>query len=555
MLEEHATYKEVKDAFQWRIPERFNMGVSVCDRHADTDPERTALIVETESGDVVQYSFLALKRLSNRLANLLLAKGLNRGDRVAILLPQSLETGIAHIAAWKAGGISIPLFTLFGEDALEFRLSNSGARVLVTNTDNLGKIEAIRNRLPELQTILLIDGKDGAAGQTDLWAAMDKASDAFTPVDTAAEDPGLIIYTSGTTGNPKGALHAHRTLLGHMPGVEFPHEFFPQPNDLMWTPADWAWIGGLMNVLMGSWQSGVPVLARRFAKYDPEEALALMARHQVRNTFMPPTALKFMRQVPDIRARFGFELRTVTCAGEPMGAELLEWGRAELGVTFNEYYGQTECNLVVANCAKILGVKPGAMGVPVPGHDVRVINDDGTETGAGKTGKIAVRAPDPVMMLEYWRNREATEKKYLTGADGVKWLLTGDEGTRDSDGYLWFLGRDDDVITSAGYRIGPGEIEDCLTKHPQVSLAAVVGIPDPLRTEAVKAFVLLRPGENGGPDTEESIRAFVKMHLSPHEYPRHIEFVDSLPMTATGKIKRKELRDAEIAKQADATAP
>lgn len=548
MLTESATYKEVQEAFAWTIPETFNMGVDVCDRHADATPNKTALIIENDTGDVTQFSFLALKRLSNQLANLLLAKGLERGDRVGILLPQSLETGLAHVAAWKAGLISIPLFTLFGEDALEFRLVNSGAKALVTNEENLPKIEAIRDKLPELETILLIDGKDGAAGQTDLWAAMDKASDAFTPVVTNSEDPALIIYTSGTTGNPKGALHAHRTLLGHLPGVEFPHEFFPQADDLMWTPADWAWIGGLMNVLMASWHHGVPVLARRFAKYDPEQALALMARHDVKNTFMPPTALKLMRQIPDIRDRFGFGLRTVTCAGEPMGAELLDWGRNELGVTFNEYYGQTECNLIVANCAKILGVKPGSMGVPVPGHDVRVIDGNGNILAAGQTGQIAVRAPDPVMMLEYWRNPEATEKKYRTAPDGTKWLLTGDEGTCDEDGYLWFLGRDDDVITSAGYRIGPGEIEDCLGKHPKVSLAAVVGVPDDLRTEAVKAFVLLRDGENGGPDTEESIRDFVKTRLSPHEYPRHIEFVDSLPMTATGKIKRKELRDAEIAR-------
>lgn len=544
MLKEHTTYKEVRDAFSWNIPDTFNMGVDVCDKHAANDPDRTALIVENESGDVLQYSFLALKRLSNQVANLLIEKGLQPRDRVGILLPQSLETAIAHIAAWKAGLISIPLFTLFGEDALEFRLVNSGARVLVTNTENLHKIEAIRDRLPDLESILLVDGKDGDRGQTDLWAAMQRASDSFEPVTTAADDPGLIIYTSGTTGNPKGALHAHRTLLGHMPGVEFPHEFLPQPNDLMWTPADWAWIGGLMNVLMGSWHHGVPVLARRFAKYDPEEALALMARHQVRNTFMPPTALKLMRQVPKIRETFGFDLRTVTCAGEPMGAELLEWGQNELGVTFNEYYGQTECNLVVANCAKILGVKPGAMGVPVPGHDVRIIDDDGNEVRAGETGKIAVRAPDPVMMLEYWRNPEATKNKYLNG----EWLMTGDEGVCDVDGYLWFLGRDDDVITSAGYRIGPGEIEDCLTKHPQVSLAAVVGVPDAVRTEAVKAFILLRPGENGGPETEDSIRNFVKTRLSPHEYPRQIEFVDELPLTATGKIKRKELRDAEVEK-------
>ncbi len=542
MLTKFDNYDDVRKALRWQIPEYFNMGVDVCDKHADATPDKTALIIEDEDGDVIQYSFMALKRLSNKLANLFVSKGLKPGDRVAILLSQSVETGIAHIAAWKAGLISIPMFTLFGEDALEFRLSDSGARVLITDAENLPKIEAIRDKLPALEHILLTGKGDFSGdGPISLWGALDKASDNFTPLNTHSEDPGLIIYTSGTTGNPKGALHAHRTLLGHLPGVEFPHEFFPQPDDLMWTPADWAWIGGLMNVLMASWHHGVPVLAQRARKYDPEKALALMARHRVRNTFMPPTALRLMQQIENPKQLFGCELRTVTCAGEPMGADLLEWGRQALGVTFNEYYGQTECNLVVANCAELMDVKPGSMGRAVPGHDVEIIDEDGNILPTDTTGAIAIRSPDPVMFLKYWNNEEATKNKF-----NGDWLLTGDLGTKDADGYLWFVGRDDDVISSAGYRIGPGEIEDCIGKHPAVSLVAVVGVPDPLRTEAIKAFVLLRDGNNASPDLENDIRDFVKTRLSPHEYPRHIEFVEDLPMTATGKIKRKILRDKEI---------
>jgi acetyl-CoA synthetase len=551
MLARKATYADVRRATRWDIPAYFNMGVDVCDKHAAQTPNKTALIVEDEHGHVVRYSFRAVQRLSNQLANLLLAKGLKRGDRVGILLSQSIETPVAHVATWKAGLISIPMFTLFGEDALEYRLSNSAAKALVTDTANLPKIFAIRERLPEL-ALILVTGAAGPVpagkGVVDFWRELEKASDSFAPVNTKADDPGLIVYTSGTTGNPKGALHAHRTLLGHLPGIEFPHEFFPQPGDLMWTPADWAWIGGLMNVLMGAWHHGIPVLAHRARKYDPERALALMARHNVRNTFMPPTALRLMRQVARPRERFGFDLRTVTCAGEPMGAELLHWGRETLGVTFNEYYGQTECNLVVANCACLLPVKPGSMGVPVPGHEVEVIDAAGNPAPAGAVGRIAVKHPDPVMFLEYWANSGATQGKYQGD-----WLLTGDEGWRDENGYLWFVGRDDDVITSAGYRIGPGEIEDCLTRHPAVALAAVVGVPDELRTEAIKAFIVLRDGHNRAPDLEDDIRAFVRTRLSPHEYPRYIEFVDGLPMTATGKIKRKELREAEKAKRAAMT--
>ena len=542
MLTKAATYEDVCDALTWNIPETFNMGVDVCDKHAEATPDKLGLIVADENGIVAQYSFSALKHLSNKLANLLIAHGLTRGDRMGILMSQSVEAAISHVAAWKMGAISIPLFTLFGEDALSFRLKDSGAKILVTDIDNVHKIEAIREDLPDLEMILLVGaGKDGV-GMADFWNGMEKSSGFFTPLVTAAEDPSFICYTSGTTGNPKGALHAHRTMFGHLPGMEMFHDFLPQPGDLLWTPADWAWIGGLMNCLMCSWHHGVTNLAYRAKKYDPEAALRLMAKYEVRNTFMPPTALNLMRAVKDIPS-FGTNLRTVACAGEPMGAELLHWGREALGVTFNEYYGQTECNLVTANCQEIMEVKPGSMGRPAPGHIVEIIDEDGNVLPAGEEGEIAVKAPDPVMLLRYWNNPEGTEKKYRGD-----WLLMGDQGTKDEDGYIWFVGRADDVITSAGYRIGPGEIEDCLCKHPAVSLAAAIGVPDPIRTEAIKVFIKLMPGHNGGPDLEEEIRSFVKTRLSPHEYPRIVEFVDSLPLTATGKIRRKDLREAEIAK-------
>lgn len=543
MLHQFDTYDEVYNSLEWRIPERYNMGVDVCDKHAAATPDKTALIVAELDGEAIEYSFAAMRGLSNQLANLLVAKGLTRGDRLGILLSQSVEAAIAHIAAWKIAAISIPLFTLFGEDALEFRLRDSGARMLITDEEHLPKIEAIRDQLPDLELVLVVGaGVDGDA-TADFWSSMEKAASEFAPVETLAEDPAFICYTSGTTGNPKGALHAHRTMFGHLPGIEFFHEFLPQPGDLMWTPADWAWVAGLMNTLMGSWHHGITNLAYRARKYDPEEALRLMAKYGVRNTFMPPTALKMMRTVPAI-GDFGTNLRTITCAGEPMGAELLDWGRESFGLTFNEYYGQTECNLVVANCQAIMDVKPGSMGRPVPGHKVEIIDGDGNPLPAGEVGEIAVSRPDPVMLLAYWNNPDASRDKYRGD-----WLLMGDQATKDEDGYLWFVGRADDVITSAGYRIGPGEIEDCLTKHPAVSLAAAIGVPDPVRTEQVKAFIVLRPGYDSGEGLEDEIKSFVSTRLSPHESPRQIEFVDELPLTATGKIKRKDLRDAEIAKQ------
>lgn len=542
VLTKAESYDAVYDNFTWDIPATFNMGVDVCDKNAEATPDKVGLIVAEENGAATEYTFTALKRLSNQLANMLIAKGLERGDRMGILLSQSVEAAIAHVAAWKMGAISIPLFTLFGEDALKFRLGDSSAKVLITDADHFGRVEAIRDELPGLETVLVVGlGSDGA-GTADFWNAMEAASDSFAPLVTSSEDPSFICYTSGTTGNPKGALHAHRTLFGHLTGMEMFHDFLPQPGDLMWTPADWAWIGGLMNCLVCSWHHGVTNLAYRAKKYDPEAALRLMAKYNVRNTFMPPTALNLMRAVEDIPS-FGTDLRTIACAGEPMGAELLHWGREAFGLNFNEYYGQTECNLVVANCQAIMEVKPASMGRAAPGHRVEVIDADGNVLGPGEVGEIAVRRPDPVMMIEYWNNPEATRNKH-----NGDWLLMGDEGTKDEDAYLRFVGRADDVITSAGYRIGPGEIEDCLTKHPAVSLAAAIGVPDPVRTEVIKVFIKLMPGNNGNPALEEDIRNFVKTRLSPHEYPRLIDFVDSLPMTATGKIKRKELRDAERAR-------
>ncbi|SCA55225.1 AMP-dependent synthetase and ligase [Candidatus Terasakiella magnetica] len=543
MLKQKSSYQDLCDHFSWDIPESFNMGVAVCDVHADASPEKTALIVEEENGQVQHHSFAEIKSLSNQLANLFCQYGINKGDRIAVLLSQSIETACTHVGAWKAGFISIPLFTLFQEEALQFRLSNSQARVLITDQENYQKIIPLRDQLPALEYVFLVDGS--AEDAHDLYDCLNSVSDHFTPVKTKAEDPALIIYTSGTTGNPKGALHAHRVLLGHIPGVQMPQEFPPQEKDLFWTPADWAWIGGLMNILMGAWYHGIPVLAYRAKKFEPEAALSLMERHKVRNIFMPPTALKLMRNVKNIKETYKLSLRTITVAGEPMGEELLDWGKREFGLSLNEYYGQTECNLVVSNCSALMEAKAGSMGRPVPGHDVAIIDGQGQEVPHGQVGDIAVRKNDPVMLLQYWDNPEATEKKYRNG-----WLIMGDQGYRDEEGYIFFVGRDDDLITSAGYRIGPSEIEDCLTKHEAVSICAVVGIPDPIRTEAIKAFIVLKDGYSEDETLESSLRDFVKDRLSPHEYPRHIEFCASLPMTATGKIKRNVLRENEVAKQA-----
>ena len=535
MLQRAPDYDSLRRQFRWQIPTRYNIGADVSDRWAAADPERPAIVHLTADGKVDVYSFLRLAQLSNRAANLLKAQGVRRGDRVAVLLPQAPETAIAHIAAYKLGAIAVPLFTLFGEEALAFRLQNSGAIALVTDAGGAAKVALLRDRLPELRCVLSIDG--AGDGALDFHVLLERASDRFAVADTGPDDPAVIIYTSGTTGPPKGALHGHRVLLGHLPGVELPQEFFPAPGDCFWTPADWAWIGGLFDVLLPSLHHGVPVVAHRMAKFDPEAAFAVFAKMEVRNAFLPPTALKMLRQVGTPAARHAFRLRSLGSGGETLGAELLDWGRATFGLTINEFYGQTECNLVVANCASLMPTKPGSMGRPVPGHEVAIVDAEGQVLPPGQPGAIAVRRPDPVMFLGYWQNGPATAAKFRGD-----WLLTGDEGIADEDGYLAFVGRDDDVITSAGYRIGPGEIEDCLIKHPAVAMAAAVGVPDPLRTERVKAFLVLKPGISGDEALAREIQDFVKVRLAAHEYPREVAFVDSLPMTATGKIIRRELR-------------
>jgi acetyl-CoA synthetase len=526
-------YGTLYRSFRWQVPAHYNIGVDVCDRWAENEGSRAAILDVLADGAVEEISYGVLRERSNRLANVLAARGIRRGDRIAILLPQGPAVPASHIAVYKLGAIALPLAMLFGVEAISYRLQDSAARALITNAQGLAKLAGARDALPDLALVLSIDGPgDGAE---DFHALLARAAADFTPVVTAADDPALMVYTSGTTGPPKGALHAHRVLLGHLPGIEFPHEFLPQPGDRLWTPADWAWAGGLLNVLLPGLHYGVPVVAQKFEKFDPEDAFALMARLGVRNAFIPPTALRMLRSAPPPKA--GMHLRSVGSGGEALGAETYEWGKTALGVTINEFYGQTECNLVLGSCAAIGVSRPGSIGKPVPGHRVAVIRPDGSECGPEELGQIAIRQPDPVMFLEYWRKPAATREKFIGD-----WMTTGDQGMTDADGFVQFIGRDDDVITSSGYRIGPTEIEDCLIRHPAVSLAAVVGKPDPVRTEIVKAFVVLKSGHAPSDTLAADIQGFVKTRLSAHEYPREIAFIEQMPMTTTGKVIRRLLR-------------
>ena len=492
----------------WNLPDRLNMAAQ-----ALAGPPDQLAIIDLTGVERRDYTRAELHEMTDALARRL-ARQVRPGDRVGVLLSQSPWCAAAHLAIWKIGAISVPLFKLFKQDALRSRVGDSGAGLVLTDAEGARLVG-------DLATSLIADqvGEDGPP--------VDFA-------DTGPDTPAVLIYTSGTTGAPKGALHGHRVLTGHIPGVSASHDHLGQPGDCLWTPADWAWIGGLFDVLMPGLALGVPVVAARMAKFDPAGCAGIVARGDVRNIFFPPTALRMLKAASTAIP----SLRSVASGGEPLGAEMLAWGRHAFGLDINEFYGQTECNMVVSSCATDFTSKPGCIGKPVTGHVVAVIDAAGQPTT--DEGDIAIRRGSASMMLKYWNNPQATAEKYRGD-----WLLTGDRGIRDGD-YLRFVGREDDVITSSGYRIGPAEIEDCLMTHPDVATVGVVGKPDPMRTEIVKAYVVLKPGAKVA---ASELQDFVKERLASYSYPREITFLDDLPMTVTGKVIRKELKRRAAAEQ------
>src|SRR5438093_8946400 len=480
-------YAELYGGFRWSVPERYNIAHACCGQWA-ADRNRFALYWEDESGAAAAHSFWDVQLAANRLSNALAGLGVKRGDRVAIILPQRPETAIAYIAIFQMGAIALPLSHLFGPDALEYRLAHAEASVALVEPTTIANLWAVKDKVPTLRHVIGVGGarETGVLAYEDLLA---KASRNFSSVDTAANDPALIVYTSGTTGPPKGALEAHRLIIGNLSGFVHSHDFFPQPGDIFWSPADWAWAGGLFDALLPTWAFGLPILGYR-GKLDAEKAYDPLEKYGIRNAFIFPTALNLMmKAVPEPKRRFRLNLRSIMSAGEAVGVTVIEWDRARLGVTINEMFGQTEINYVVGNCQAAWPVKPGSIGRPYPGHRVAIIDDRGLELPRGELGEIAVKEDrDPVSFLEYWKNAKATREKFIGD-----WAVTGDQGKMDEDGYLWYQGRSDDLIKSAGYRIGPSQIESCLVPHPAVPNAPVIGKPDATRGAIVQAFIVLPP--------------------------------------------------------------
>lgn len=552
-------YDAVYGGFRWHVPSLFNIAELCCarwarDRYASARP---AVLHEHENGTRGSLSYGELQQAANRLSNALARHGVGEGDRVAIIMPQCCETAIAHIAVYQLGAVAVPLSTLFGPDALEHRLGDSGAMAAIVDAGAVAALREARPRCPALQAVLVTGGAAQGPGEHDWSAALAREAADFAMLYTHAEDAALLIYTSGTTGAPKGAVIPHRALVGNLSGFVCSQNWFPRPDDVFWSPADWAWTGGLMDALLPTLYFGRPIVAYQ-GRFGAERAFEVMQRHGVTNTFLFPTALKaMMKAVPEPRTRYRLRLRAIMSAGESVGDAVFAYCRDALGVPVNEMFGQTEVNYVVGNCGATLDgdgnpaagwpARPGSMGRPYPGHRVAVLDDDGNECPRGTVGDVAVNRfddhghPDPVFFLGYWNNEAATRAKF-----SGDWCRTGDAAAMDADGYLWYQGRSDDMFKSAGYRIGPGEIENCLLKHPAVANVAVVPKPDAERGAVVKACVVLAPGHAGDAALVEELQQHVRGKLAPYEYPKEIEFIDELPMTSTGKIQRRVLREREV---------
>ena len=567
-------YSQLHGSFRWQVPAQFNMAEVCCARWAARPDAASRIAIQALDAQGVSrsHSYLDLQQQAGRLAQVLAGLGVQRGDRVAIVMPQRFETAVAYIAILQMGAVAMPLSMLFGPEALEFRLQDSDTAVAICDESSIANVLSIRTTCPKLRHVL---GVDGAAAQADLdYAdALAQVTLPLPPVLTKAEDPAVLIYTSGTTGNPKGALIPHRALIGNLTGFVCSQNWFgfdgrnnADSQAVFWSPADWAWTGGLMDALLPTLYFGRPIVGFS-GRFSPQAALELMQRFGVTHTFLFPTALKAMMKAypgaasATVRQQFGLKLQAIMSAGEAVGDAVFDYCQRQLGVTVNEMFGQTEINYIVGNCAVQWPARAGSMGKGYPGHRVAVIDDDGQECAVGVVGDVALNRfdvhgdPDPIFFLGYWKNEAATLGKFT-----LDWCRTGDLATRDAAGYLWYQGRSDDVFKAAGYRIGPGEIENCLVKHPAVANAAVVPKPDSERGALVKAYVVLAPDFVAANDyrigTDQQfeaelvaqLQAHVKGKLAPYEYPKEIEFVEALPMTTTGKVQRRVLRLQEQAR-------
>jgi len=552
VMPDYDSYDAAREQFEWSFPEEYNPAVDCLRKHEEPGPADRLALVDAATDE--RYTFADLDRASGRLATALSGLGVEAGDRVGVVGPQRPETPVSHLALWQLGAVTVPLTTLFGRDALAFRLDDAGATAVLADPVVRADLAAATAKCPSLEAVVEFEPRPWYVGEPgpaeDVTFDCERHSyeslvadtaAGFEPVEATPTTETAIMYTSGSTGPPKGVRHGHALWLGRAAAA---YNFFEGglgAGTVTWTPADWAWGSALGGLLLGSWHYGATVVAAPMQGFDPAAAFTLCEDYDVTHALAPPTALRMLMN--EDSGAYDLALDVVATAGEPLTPEILDWAAEAFDdLAINEYYGQTELNLVVANARRWFSVRPGSMGKPLPGYDVTIRDPDtGEQRPPGEVGEIAVRPHDErVFFTEYLNRSEATAEK----TDG-EWYLTDDHGYRDEDGYLWFEARADDVIITSGYRVGPLEVEQVLLDHPAVEQVGVVGVPDDTRGEIIKAFVEPAPDADPGDDLRRELRERARERLAAYEYPREIAFVDGLPMTASGKVRRVELRDRE----------
>ena len=529
------------------IPEHANIAADTVGRWAQgTRKDHPALIFEEPDHSIEVWTFVELDEIATRLAASLAGLGVGKGTRVAIHTGLRPETGIAHLAIYKLGAVAVTLSQLYGPETLRHVLNHSEANVIITQDRAWDRFRATTAAFPGLQHRIVVG--DANADEIAFAECVKKSAAGFRATVTGADDPALLMYTSGSTGLPKGILHGHRVLQSYLPSLHLMFNLdVDDPSSVFWSPADWAWVGGLLDLLFAAWSFGHTVVTSEH-RFDAEWAFAFMSRHKVTHTFLTPTGLKRLAEVERPLERWPeLKLRVICTGGEALPGRVLKWCEDELGVVCNEFYGLTEVNHLIGCCSALMPSRPGSMGMAYPGHGTTIVDEQGNELPPGEVGEIVTCADDATQFLGYWKDPARTSTVKGPG----KWLPTGDLGARDSDGYFWYHGRSDDLIKSAGYRIGPAEVEDCLVRHSAVAEAAAVASPDDDRGAIVKAFVRLKNGFGPSEALTRELQEHVKTNLAVYKYPREIEYVDHFEMTSSGKINRRLLREAEMRKSAD----
>lgn len=534
-LSQYDSYNEAVEQFEWEIPETFNIAEAVCGRWASQDDgkQRVALFYEAEDGTRETYTFWQVQRTANRVSNVLADAGVDQDTRVGIVLPQRPETLFANLGVLQLGAISVPLSVLYGTEGLRYRLNHSQTEVAIVDEERADLVDDLRDELDHLETVITIDdpGINGTSWEEELEAA----SPEFETVATNPEDSAYIIYTSGTTGKPKGAHHAHRKLLGYIPGWQLMNEF-PEDGAVHYTPSGWSWVGGLFAVVWGAWYHGQAVVGYG-GQFDPDVVYDLLERYGVTNPLLTSTMVRMLKE-SDGGDR-DLDIEVVPSGGEKVTEDVFEFVEAEWDAVVNEIYGQTECNFLVGTNHELMAVNHEATGKPCPGHEVAIIDETtGERKEPGEIGHIAVKRPDPSMLLDYWNQPDLTEDLFVGD-----WMKTGDAGSYDEDGYIYYEGRADEVIITSGYRVSPLEVEECLREHDAVNDAVVVGVEHAERGTAVKAFVKPEPGVEPSDDLVAELQTFVKEREAAYKYPREVEFVEEFPTTVSGKIQRHKLTE------------